>query len=199
MRLELNGTSALWNRRKKKAYEAQREMVEEATKLGKALVDHQRQRDRLLDMQTTLGTDRDQRRQERFEARNRLNDAKLEHQAWIQKQKIAKTNKEFEVKQTELKKEYELKKQELEYMKSIAELKKQVAALEAPTPAPARPRTRGRSEKQKQIDRAHKRLEKELEKIETMNATPARKEALRRSARRELEEELERIENTPQP
>jgi hypothetical protein len=42
-------------------------------------------------------------------------------------------------------------------------------------------------------------LEKELEKIETMNATPAHKEALRRSARRELEEELERIENTSQP
>jgi hypothetical protein len=32
-----------------------------------------------------------------------------------------------------------------------------------------------------------------------MTATPERKEALRRSARRELEEELERIENTPQP
>src|SRR5205823_4556350 len=99
----------------------------------------------------------------------------------------------------ELKKKYELERQELEYMKSIAELRRQVAALEAPAPAPAR-RTRGRrSEKQKRIDQAHKRLEKELEKIETMNATPERKEALRRSARRELEEELERIENTPQP
>jgi hypothetical protein len=103
------------------------------------------------------------------------------------------------VKQTELKKKYELERQELEYKKSIAELRRQVATLEEPTPAPARPRTRGRSEKQRQIDRAHKRLEKELEKIETMTATPERKEALRRSARRELEEELERIENTPQP
>jgi hypothetical protein len=188
----------IWNRRQKKAHEAQREMVEEATKLGKALVDHQRQQGRLLDMVTILDMDADQRLQERVEARNRLNDAKLEHKAWIQKQKIAKTNKELEVKQTELKKEYELKKQELEFKKSIAELEKQVAELEAPAPAPAR-RTRGRSEKQKLIDRAHKRYYKELEKIETMTATPERKEALRRSARRELEEELERIENTPQP
>jgi hypothetical protein len=188
----------IWNRRQKKAYEAQREMVEEATKLGKALVDHQRQQGRLLDLPIILGTDRDQRRQERFEARNRLNDAKLEHRTLIQKQKIAKTNKELEVTQTELKKEYELKRQELEYKKSIAELEKQLAALEEPTPAPARPRTRGRSEKQKRIDQAHKRYEKEIEKIETMTATPERKEALRRSARRELEEELERIENTPQ-
>jgi hypothetical protein len=187
------------NRLQKKSYEAQREMVEEATKLGKALVDHQRQQGRLLDLPIILGTDRDQRRQERFEARNRLNDAKLEHKAWIQKQEIAKANKELEVKQTELKKEYELKRQELEYKKSIAELRRQVAALEEPIPAPASTRTRGRSEKQKKIDRAHKRLEKELEKIESMTATPERKEALRRSARRELEEELERIENTPQP
>jgi hypothetical protein len=189
----------IWNRRQKKAYEAQREMVEEATKLGSAIIDHQRQQGRLLDLPIILGTDCDQRQQERFEARNRLNDAKLEHKAWIQKQKIAKTNKELEVTQTELKKEYELKKQELEYKKSIAELEKQVAELEEPTPSPVRTRTRGRSEKQKKIDRAHKRLEKELEKIETMTATPERKEALRRSARRELEEELERIENTPQP
>jgi hypothetical protein len=189
----------IWNRRQKKAYEAQREMVEEATKLGSAIIDHQRQQGRLLDLPIILGTDRDQRWQERFEARNRLNDAKLEHKAWIQKQEIAKANKELEVKQAELKKEYELKRQELEYKKSIAQLRRQVAALEEPIPAPARTRTRGRSEKQKKIDRPHKRLEKELEKIESMTATPERKEALRRSARRELEEELERIENTPQP
>ena len=150
-------------------------------------------------MVTILDMDADQRYQERVEARNRLNDAKLEYEAWEQKQIIAKANKELEVTQTELKKEYELKKQELEYKKSIAELERQVAALEEPTPAPARPRTRGRSEKQKRIDQAHKRYEKEIEKIETMTATTERKEALRRSARRELEEELERIENTPQP
>jgi hypothetical protein len=189
----------IWNRRQKKAHEAQREMVEEATKLGKAIVDHQRQQGRLLDLPIILGTDRDQRRQERVEARSRLNDAKLEHSAWIQKQKIAKANKELEVTQTELKKEYELKKQELEYKKSIADLERQVAALEEPTPAPARPRTRGRSERQKQIERALKRLEKELEKIEARNATPEQKETLRRSARREYEEEMERIQNTPQP
>ncbi len=130
----------IWNRRQKKAYEAQREMVEEATKLGKALVDHQRQQGRLLDMVTILDMDADQRYQERVEARNRLNDAKLEYEAWEQKQIIAKTNKELEVKQTELKKEYELKKQELEYKKSIAELRRQVAELEAPPPAPAKNR-----------------------------------------------------------
>jgi hypothetical protein len=187
----------LVNRRQKKSFESQREMVEEATKLGKALVDHQRQQGRLLDMVTILDMDADQRYQERVEARNRLNDAKLEYEAWEQKQIIAKTNKELEVKQTELKKEYELKKQELEYKKSIADLEKQLAALVEPTPAPARPRTRGRSERQKQIERALKRLEKELEKIEARNATPEQKETLRRSARREYEEEMERIQNTP--
>ena len=164
----------LVNRRQKKSFESQREMVEEATKLGKALVDHQRQQGRLLDMVTILDMDADQRYQERVEARNRLNDAKLEYEAWEQKQKTFKTNKELEVKQTELKKEYELKKQELEYKKSIAELRRQVAALEEPTPAPARPRTRGRSEKQIRIDRAHKRYEKEIEKLETMTATTER-------------------------
>ena len=152
-----------------------------------------------LTCQTILDMDHDQRLQERIEARNRLNDALLEHEAWEQKQEIAKTNKNLEVKQADLKKKYELERQELEYKKSIAELRRQVAALEEPTPAPARPRTRGRSERQKQIDRAHRRLDKELEKIETMNATPAHKETLRRSARREYEEEVERIENTPQP
>jgi hypothetical protein len=188
----------IWNRRQKKAYEAQREMVEEATKLGSEIIDHQRMRGRLLDIQTLLDTDDDQRYQERIEARNRLNDALLEHEAWEQKQKIAKTNKNLEVKQADLKKKYELERQELEYKKSIAELRRQVAALEEPTPAPAR-RTRGRSERQKQIDRAHRRLDKELEKIETMTATPAHKETLRRSARREYEEEVERIENATQP
>jgi hypothetical protein len=187
------------NRRQKKAFEAQREMVEEATKLGSALVDHQRTRDRLTNIGTLLNTDRAQRLRELVEEENRLNDALLENEAAKKKKKIYETNKNLEVKQAELKKKYELEKQELEYKKSIAELEKQLAALEVPEPAPARPRTRGRSEKQKKIDRAHKRLEKELEKIETMTATPERKEALRRSARRELEEELERIENTPQP
>jgi hypothetical protein len=189
----------LVNRRQKKSFEAQREMVEEATKLGKALVDHQRTRDRLTNIDTLLNTDRAQRLRELVEEENRLNDALLENEAAKKKKKIYETNKNLEVKQAELKKKYELEKQELEYKKSIAELRRQVAALEEPTPAPARTRTRGRSEKQKKIDRAHKRLEKELEKIETMTATPERKEALRGSARRELEEELERIENTSQP
>jgi hypothetical protein len=189
----------LLNRRQKKSFEAQREMVEAATKLGDAIIDHHRTRDRLLNMQTILDTDHDQRLQERIEARNRLNDALQEHEAWKQKQKIARTNKDIEVKQADLKKKYEVERQELEYMKSIAELKKQLAALEAPSPAPARTRAHGRSERQKQIDRAHRRLDKELEKIETMNATPAHKEALRRSARREYEEEVERIESATQP
>jgi hypothetical protein len=186
------------NRRQRKAFESQREMVEEATKLGKALVDHQRQRDRLNNIQTLLNTDCAQRLRELVEEENRLNDALLEHEAWKQKQKISKTNKDIEVKQADLKKKYELERQELEYKKSIAELRRQVAALEEPAPEPARTRTRGRSEKQKQIDRAHKRLDKELEKIQTMTATPEHKETLRRSARREYEEEMERIQNTPQ-
>jgi hypothetical protein len=189
----------IWNRRQKKAYEAQREMVEEATKLGKALVDHQRTRDRLTNINTLLDTDRAQRLRELVEEENRLNDALLENEAAKKKKRIYETNKSLEVKQADLKKKYELERQELEYKKSIAELRRQVAALEEPTPAPARTRTRGRSEKQKRIDRAHQRYDKEIEKIETMNATPERKEALRRSARRELEEELERIENTSQP
>ncbi len=186
------------NRRQKKAYEAQREMVEEAIKLGEAIIDHQRTRDRLTNIDTLLNTDRAQRLRELVEEENRLNDALLENGAAKKKKRIYETNKNLEVKQAELKKKYELERQELEYKKSIAELRRQVAALEESIPAPARTRTRGRSEKQKKIDRAHKRLEKELEKIETMTATPERKEALRRSARRELEEELERIENTPQ-
>jgi hypothetical protein len=189
----------LLNRFQKKSFESQREMVGEATKLGNAIIDHHRTRDRLYNIQTLLDTDRDQRLQDRIEARNRLNDALLEHEAWEQKQKIAKTHKDMEVKQADLKKKYEVEKQELEYKKEIAELKKQLAALEAPTPAPARTRTRGRSERQKQIYRAHRRLDKELEKIQTMNATPAHKEALRRSARSEYEEEVERIENATQP
>jgi hypothetical protein len=189
----------LLNRRQKKSFESQREVVEEATKLGKAIIDHQRTRDRLTNIPTLLSTDRAQRVRELVEEENRLNDALLEHEAAKKKKRIYETNKNLEVKQADLKKKYELERQELEYKKSIAELKKQVAALEEPTPAPARTRTRGRSERQKQIDRAHKRLEKELEKIETMTATTERKEALRRSARRELEEELERIENIPQP
>jgi hypothetical protein len=189
----------LVNRRQKKSFESQREMVEEATKLGKALVDHQRTRDRLTNIDTLLNTDRAQRLRELVEEENRLNDALLENEAAKKKKRIYETNKNLEVEQAELKRKYELERQELEYKKSIAELEKQVAELATPTPSPARTRTRGRSEKQKKIDRAHKRLEKELEKIETMTATPERKEALRRSARRELEEELERIENTPQP
>jgi hypothetical protein len=189
----------LLNRFQKKSFESQREMVEEATKLGKALVDHQRQQGRLNNIQTLLDTDRSQRLRELVEEENRLNDALLEYEVWEQKQKISKANKNLEVKQAELKEKYELERQELEFKKSIAELTRQVAELETSTPAPARPRTRGRSEKQKRIDRAHQRYEKEIEKIETMTATPERKEALRRSARRELEEELERIENTSQP
>ena len=108
----------LLNRFQKKAFESQREMVEAATKLGDAIIDHYRTRDRLLNMQTILDTDRDQRLQERIEARNRLNEALLEHEAWKQKQKISKTNKDIEVKQADLKKKYELERQELEYMKS---------------------------------------------------------------------------------
>jgi hypothetical protein len=187
------------NRFQKKSFESQREMVEEATKLGDAIIDHHRTRDRLYNIQTLLDTDRDQRLQERIEALNRLNEALLEHEAWKQNQKISRIHKDIEVKQADLKKKYEVERRELEYKKEIAELRRQVAALEAPTPAPARTRSRGRSERQKQIDRALRRLNKELEKIETMTATPAHKEALRRSARREYEEEVERIENTPQP
>lgn len=187
------------NRFHKKSIESRREVIEEITKLDEAVEKHHRTRNRLYNIQTLIDTDRDKLSQERIEARNKLNEALLEHEAWKQKQKIAKANKDTEVKQAELKKKYEAEKQELEYKKAIAELKKQVAALEAPAPTPARVRTRGRSEKQKQIDRAHRRYDRELERIEAMNATPAHKETLRRSARREYEEEVERIENTPQP
>jgi hypothetical protein len=42
------------NRGQKKSFESQREMVEEATKLGKAIIDHQRTRDRLTNIDTLL-------------------------------------------------------------------------------------------------------------------------------------------------
>jgi hypothetical protein len=185
------------NRFHKKSIESRRGVIEEITKLNEAVEKHQRTRDRLHTIQTLIDTDRDQRLQERIEARNKLNEALLEHETWKQKQKIAKANKDMEVKQAELKKNYELQKQELEYKKAIAELKKQVDALEAPAPAPARVRTRGRSEKQKRIERARKRYDRELERIEAMTASRETKTALRQAANIEYEEEVERIVHTP--
>ena len=188
------------NRFHKKSIESRRGVIEEITKLNEAVEKHQRTRDRLHTIQTLIDTDRDQRLQERIEARNKLNEALLEHETWKQKQKIAKANKDMEVKQAELKKNYELQKQELEYKKAIAELKKQVDALEAPAPAsaPARTRTRGRSARQKRIERARKRYDRELERIEAMTASPETKTALRQAANIEYEEEVERIVHTPE-
>ena len=97
--------------------------------------------------------------------------------------------------QSRMRNKYELKIEEAEYKKRLHLLEAEVEALANPPPPPPPPTGRGRSEKQKLRERAYRRYDREIQRIDAMAAaTTQRKTALKRSATNDLEEEIERIE-----
>jgi hypothetical protein len=88
----------------------------------------------------------------------------------------------------------------MEQDRRALQLKKELEELSKPPSEPPKRKkmSRGRSEKQKRIERARKRYDRELERIEAMTASPETKTALRQAANMEYEEEVERIMHTPE-
>lgn len=126
-------------------------------------------------------------------AENKLAEEKRKAAARENDNKIFESNKDIEVGQAEKRKQYELRKQELQYKKSIAELERALAAFE---PEPDDKKTRGsvalrkRTEIQKEI----RRHAKETGRIESGGDSPAVKKRLKKAADTAHEEALEAIE-----
>jgi hypothetical protein len=96
-----------------------------------------------------------------------------------------------------MKKEYDLKILEANYKIQLDPLEKAVKKFEKPEPEPKKKTTRGRTERQKLREEAHKHYESEIKRIEKRKVSAETKAELKKNAKNDLEEELQRIENMP--
>jgi ATP-dependent Lon protease len=177
------------NRAFLKSLETAQEVIEKQNKLEETIIQHAHTRDRLSDLEITLAQGRYERRRALLEEQQRYSEAsnasKLQQEMMDQHNKLRRQALAIE---------------QMEQNKRALQLKKELEELSKPPPEPQKPKktARGRSEKQKRIERARKRYDKELERIEAMTASPETKTALRQAATIEYEEELEKIVNTPE-
>lgn len=186
------------NRLFTKSLETAQEVLEKQTKLEETIIQHGRTRGRLNDLEITLAQDRLQRRREFIEERSRLstalNESMLEGEMIDQKNKLRKGEVKMQQEEQQIQKmEQEMRK--LRVKKELEELKKPPA----PPPEPEEePTGRGPSEKQKLRERAFAKRDREIKRIEKLKRVTAEtKEALKRTAENELEEELRKIDEMP--
>lgn len=176
-----------FNRSYVKSLKTAKEVFEAKNDLGKAIGEHQEIRDRLKNFGDILDLREEERKRALFEEKERRRAAEntFKHEEKMQ----AKTNKQ---------KEGEVEIERMAQKLRKLGLKKQLDELTQPPPPPPEPAkktTGGRSPKQKARDDAQKRYEKEIARIEAMKGRTAEAKAdLKKSAAKDLEEELERIE-----
>jgi hypothetical protein len=176
------------NRAFLKSLETAQEVIEKQNKLEETIIQHAHTRDRLNDLEITLAQGRYERRRMLLEEQQRYSEAS----------NASKLQQEMRDQHNKLKRQA-LTIEQMEQDKRKLQLKKELEELSKPPSEPPKPKktTRGgRSEKQKRIERARKRYDKELERIEAMTASSETKTALRQAATIEYEEEVEKIVNT---
>jgi hypothetical protein len=174
-------------------------VIRAENELMDAMREHDRKADELRGIATILETDRAERKALEFEAKKRLADAERAYRERYQDNTIAQKQKDHHIKRLDIE-DQKIERERLEEEKRRLEVEKQIDELLAPPEPPPKVRktARGRSEKQKRIERARKRYDRELERIEAMAASPETKTALRQAANIEYEEEVERIVHTPE-
>jgi hypothetical protein len=173
------------NRAFLKSLETAQEVIEKQNKLEETIIQHAHTRDRLSDLEITLAQGRYERRRALLEEQQRYSEAS----------NASKLQQEMRDQHNKLKRQA-LTIEQMEQDKRALQLKKELEELSKPPTEPPKPKKTARSEKQKRIERARKRYDKELERIEAMTASPETKTALRQAANIEYEEEVEKIVNT---
>jgi hypothetical protein len=173
------------NRAFLKSLETAQEVIEKQNKLEQTIIQHAHTRDRLNDLAITLAQGRYERRRALLEEQQRYSEAS----------NASKLQQEMRDQHNKLKRQA-LTIEQMEQDKRALQLKKELEELSKPPSEPPKPKKTTRSEKQKRIERARKRYDKELERIEAMTASPQTKTALRQAANIEYEEEVEKIVNT---
>jgi ATP-dependent Lon protease len=173
------------NRAFLKSLETAQEVIEKQNKLEETIIQHAHTRDRLSDLEITLAQGRYERRRALLEEQQRYSEAS----------NASKLQQEMRDQHNKLKRQA-LTIEQMEQDKRELQLKKELEELSKPPSEPPKPKKTARSEKQKRIERARKRYDKELERIEAMTASPETKTALRQAANIEYEEEVEKIVNT---
>lgn len=167
-------------------------VVEAQTNLKEAYIKHQETKGRLQDVGVITGKQRAQRIQEWTEGMRGMMKAKLELDLWEKDEEILTMKKETELEQERLKKEYAVKKTELEYRKTIAELDKEVEMAEgASSKKKSVPSTTGLFREKEKID---KEVAKRKEKIQSSNKPPEEKKSDMKLVERWREEMYERVE-----
>lgn len=166
-------------------------VIEKQNELEETIIKHGRTRGRLNDLEITLAQDRLQRRREFTEEQGKfsaaLNNSMLDGELMDRRNKIKKEDLTIE--------EIEQKTRKAKAKKEFEDFTKPVAP---PPSEPKKKTTRGRSPKQKDRDDAQKRYEKEIARIEAMRGRTAEaKEDLKKSAAKDREVELEKIDKMP--
>lgn len=184
-----------WQRKK---IASMREVIKEEKQFADDFVDHQRSVNRLLNVRTIIRQDNAEIESQAIEAENRLAAAKREEAARKKEDAIFKHKKAFEAAQSRMRSKYDLEIQDIEYQKRLHTLTKELEELQRPPPQPEEePTGRGTSKKQKLRERAYAKRDSEIKRIDRKRVSPETKEALKRTAENELEEELRRIDEMP--
>jgi hypothetical protein len=180
-------TFPFFNRRYVESLKTAKEVFEAKNELGKAIGDHQEIRDRLKHFGTVLERGREQRSRELFEEKEKRRAAEnvYKHEKKMQARKNRQKEEEVEIEGMDQK----LRK---------ALLQKQLDELEQPPPPPPEPPKKTTPKQRQRLrEKAQKRYETEIARIEGMNATAKLKTNLVKAAAQELEKEMDEIEKMP--
>lgn len=197
--------SRLWrwpflNLRQQKKIASVRKVVQEEEGLWADLLKHRQSFNRLKNIDDILAEDDATQKANTRAAQNRLAEEERKAAARKADDRVFADNKRYEAAQSRMRSKYGIKIEEAAYKKRLHPLEREVEELRNPPPPPAPPPPpgRGRTEKQKLRDRAHRRYDREIQRIDAMaTATAQRKTALKRAAANDLEEEMERIDRMP--
>lgn len=185
-----------FNRSYVKSLKTAKEVFEAQNELGKAIGEHEEIRDRLKNIGDILDLRGEERKRVLFEEKERRRAAEniFNHEVKMQDEKNRQKEEEIKRQQEEQKiQRMEQEKRELLLARELEELRKPL-----PVPEPTKKTTRGRSPKQKARDDAQKKYEREIARIEKDKKLSAEaKEDLKKSAAKDREVELEKIDKMP--
>jgi len=172
-----------------------RSMMEAENKLMDVAKDYLRKEDDLRNIGKILSADRSEREERDVVAKLRLANVERAYKERFQDNTISQKRKDQEVKRLDIEEE-RIESERLEAQIRRQENERRLVELlqKPPREQPKKKTTRGRSEKQKLREKAQKRYESEITRIEGLKATAKAKAVLTKSAAVELEEEMEKIE-----
>ncbi len=184
-------TFPFFNRRYVESLKSAKEVFDAKSDLGQAIGRHQEIRDRLKHFGTVLETKGEERQRELYEEKERRRAAEniFKFEEEMQDEKNRQAAEALEI-------------TGMQQRKTKAALQKEIDEIAKPPPPPEqepkKKTTRGRSAKQKARDDAQKKYESEIARIEKDKKLSAEaKEDLKKSAAKDREVELEKIDKMP--